>query len=77
MIEVNDWVGREIAGGRYSSASEYVRELIREDEKRKAAERLEALLLEGVDSEESPLTREDWASIRQEALARVRARHKP
>ena len=30
------FVDRQIAQGRYSSASEYVRELIRADEKRKA-----------------------------------------
>ena len=51
-----------------------LRYLWREDEKRKAQERLEALLLEGLPGEESPLTQEDWASIRKEALARARAR---
>jgi len=34
--------------------------IIREDEKRKAEERLEALLLEGLQGEESELTRDDW-----------------
>ena len=56
--------------------SEYVRELIRDDEKRKAEDRLEALLLEGLESDESPLTSEDWAAIRREALARVGAKKK-
>jgi antitoxin ParD1/3/4 len=68
------FVDDQIAAGRYSSVSEYVRELIRDDEKRKAEDRLEALLLEGLESEESPLTREDWAAIRREALARVGAK---
>ena len=45
---LKEFVDGQIASGRYSSASEYVRELIREDEKRKAEERLEALLLEGL-----------------------------
>ena len=71
---LKQFVDEQIASGRYGSASEYVRELIRGDEKRKAAERLEALLLEGLEGEESPLSKEDWASIRKEALARVRAR---
>ena len=70
------FVDEQIAAGRYSSASEYVRALIRQDEKHKAQERLESLLLEGLGSDESPLTREDWASIRNEALARVRAHKK-
>lgn len=71
---LKQFVDRQIASGRYSSASEYVRELIREDEKRKAEGRLEALLLEGLQGEETELTREDWAIIRREAQARLAAR---
>lgn len=52
-----------------------MRDLIRGDEKRRAEERLEALLLEGLEGEESPLTRDDWTAIRKEALSRV-ATHK-
>ena len=33
---LKEFVDRQISTGRYSSASEYVRELIRDDEKRKA-----------------------------------------
>ena len=50
-----------------------IRELIREDEKRKAEERLEALLLEGLKGKESKMTRDDWVAIRKEARARVAA----
>ncbi len=53
-----------------------MRELIRADEKRKAEERLEALLLEGLRGEETALTRQDWQTIRQEALAHVRKARK-
>ncbi len=70
------FVDGQIAQGRYSSASEYVRELIRADEKRKAEEQLESLLLEGLQGEETPLTREDWQAIRQEAVAQVRKTRK-
>jgi antitoxin ParD1/3/4 len=73
---LKDFVDGQIASGRYSSASEYVRELIREDEKRKAEEKLEALLLEGLSGDESKLTRKDFAEIRAEALAQVQARKK-
>ena len=73
---MKQFVDGQIALGRYSSASEYVRELIRDDEKRKAEDRLEALLLEGLESDESPLTNEDWAAIRRDALARVGAKKK-
>jgi len=70
------FVDVQIAQGRYSSVSEYVRELIRADEKRKAAEDLESQLLEGLRSGESELTADDWQAIRKEALARVEARKK-
>lgn len=71
---MKQFVDGQIAAGRYSSASEYVRELIRGDEKRKAQDQLEALLLEGLQGDESPLTRDDWTAIRQEAIAQVKAR---
>lgn len=65
------FVDGQIAEGRYSSVSEYMRDLIRADEKRKAEERLETLLLEGLNSDETEFTREDWDAIRKEALAKI------
>lgn len=73
---LKEFVDAQIAAGRYSSVSEYIRELIREDEKRKAEERLEALLLEGLQSEESNLTHLDFEDIRKEALVQLKARKK-
>ncbi|MBS0423027.1 MAG: type II toxin-antitoxin system ParD family antitoxin [Proteobacteria bacterium] len=73
---MKQFVDGQIAQGRYSSASEYIRELIRADEKRKAEEQLEAKLLEGLSSSESELTAEDWGDIRKEALAKLEARQK-
>jgi len=73
---LKEFVDHQIAEGRYSSVSEYIRELIRDDEKRKAEGRLEALLLEGLESEESELTRQDFDAIRKEALARLKLRKK-
>jgi antitoxin ParD1/3/4 len=70
---LKQFVDGQIASGRYSSVSEYVRELIREDERRKAGEALEALLLEGMQSKESAFTRDDWKAIRSEAIARLKA----
>jgi antitoxin ParD1/3/4 len=74
---LKEFVDRQIATGRYSSASEYVRELIREDEKRKAAERFDNFLLDGVAGQDAELTRADWSAIRTEALAHVKARKQP
>ena len=73
---LKEFVDGQIASGRYSSASEYVRELIRGDEKRKAEEQLESLLLEGLSGDESTLTRKDFAEIRAEALALVKTKKK-
>ena len=73
---LKQFVDGQIAKGRYSSASEYVRELIRADEKRKAEEQLEALLLEGLHGEDAAFTRADWQAIRQEALAQVKKARK-
>ena len=73
---LKQFVDGQISTGRYSSASEYVRELIRADEKRKAEDQLEARLLEGLNSPESELTKADWQAIRSEAMARVQARSK-
>jgi len=69
-------VDGQVAQGRYSSTSEYVRELIRADEKRKAEAHLEAKLLEGMNGGERELTAADWRAVRKEALAKVLVRKK-
>ena len=71
---LKQFVEAQISTGRYSSASEYVRELIRADEKQKATEHLEALLLDGLTGAEVELTPDDWVALRAEALARIEAR---
>jgi antitoxin ParD1/3/4 len=68
------FVDNQVAAGRYSSASEYVRELIRADERRKAQESLESALQAGLASPEAPLAPEDWSAIRAEAANRLAAR---
>jgi len=71
---LKEFVDAQIASGRFSSVSEYVRMLIRDDEKRKAEERLETLLLEGLATNESELAAQDFSDVRKEALARLRGR---
>ena len=73
---MKQFVDGQIAQGRYGSVSEYVRELIRADEKRKAEDQLETLLLEGLQGEESPLTHAGWQAIRREAVTQMKKARK-
>ncbi len=60
------YVEEQVASGGYGSASEYFRELVRLDKKRKATERVEAMLLEGLNSgNATSMTDEDWEDVRQ------------
>jgi antitoxin ParD1/3/4 len=52
----------------YGSVSEYLRSIIREVQKRQAKRELEAKLLEGLQGPAVAMTREDWDSIRRDAL---------
>jgi antitoxin ParD1/3/4 len=52
----------------YGSVSEYLRSIIREVQKRQARRELEAKLLEGLQGPTVEMTREDWDSIRRDAL---------
>jgi len=73
--QLKEFAEDQIGSGRYSSVSEYVRDLIRDDEKRKAHEKLGAMLMEGIQSgEPTEMTRQDWADIRQEAVKQFEAR---
>ncbi|MEM8642836.1 MAG: type II toxin-antitoxin system ParD family antitoxin [Cyanobacteria bacterium P01_G01_bin.54] len=72
---LRDYVDEQIEAGGYGTVSEYVRDLIRQDQRRKAKARVEALLLEGLDSgEATPMTDEDWAVIRQAVQERVKGK---
>jgi antitoxin ParD1/3/4 len=65
------FIEQKIAQSGYSTASEYIRQLVREDQKRAAQERLEALLMEGLDSGPSrEMTKEDWEDLRRRVWQR-------
>jgi antitoxin ParD1/3/4 len=69
--ELKEYVEAQTKAG-YSTPSEYVRELIRKDHKRRATERLDALLLEGLNSGDPlPATSAFWKELKQEALAKL------
>jgi antitoxin ParD1/3/4 len=47
---MKQYVEEQVSAGAYSSASEYVRELVRADQKRHAKEQLEQILLNAINS---------------------------
>ena len=69
---MRDYIEEQVKTGGYGSVSEYIRDLIRQDQKRKAKEHLETLLLEGLDSGTATLMSDrDWTEIRQAVRDRL------
>ena len=75
---MKQFVQEQTAAGGYSSVSEYVRELIRYDQRRKVEERLDALLLDGLTSGESiAVTPEYWEEKKRRLVERVGKASRP
>ncbi|MCO5067832.1 MAG: type II toxin-antitoxin system ParD family antitoxin [Kiritimatiellae bacterium] len=70
--EMKDFVSTEIKQGGYSSASEFIRALIRAYQEKKETEKLERLLLQGLEGGMTPFTKSDMKDIRKRARARLR-----
>lgn len=67
--ELKAFIETQVVEEGYASASEYLLTLIREAQKSRAKEQLEAMLQEAIDSgPPEPLTKQDWAEMRREAL---------
>jgi len=72
---LKEYVQEQVSLGGYSSVSEYLRELIRADQKQKAKETLESEILKGINSgDASPMTANDWKEIKSEVLKRHSSR---
>jgi antitoxin ParD1/3/4 len=68
---LKDYVEGQVKASGYSTPSEYVRELLREDQKRRAEQKLEELLLEGLNSGNPiEITPEYWENKRRQLVAR-------
>lgn len=68
------FVERRIAAGGYGSISEYVRELIRRDEKEHALEELDRKLLEGLDSGRAAPFAKDYFEDLRKRIRKSRAK---
>jgi antitoxin ParD1/3/4 len=67
--ELKTFVEAQMAQEGYASASEYLRSLIRDAQKRLAKRELEAKLREAMESgPATPMIREDWVALRAEAI---------
>jgi antitoxin ParD1/3/4 len=73
---IKELVDQEVASGAFPTAEDYIRALVEADQKRKAQDHFEALILEGLDSPLSEMTPQDWDDLRAEGLARIRGRSK-
>jgi len=68
---LKDYVENQVIAGGYSTPSEYVRELLRQDQKQRAEEKLTAVLLEGPNSGEPiQITPEHWEQKRRQLVER-------
>jgi antitoxin ParD1/3/4 len=72
---MKQYVEEQVTVGDYSSASEYMRELVRADQKRNAREQLERTLLESLlEGDAQEATPEFWATLRTELSKRAKSR---
>jgi len=72
---MKQYVEEQVTAGDYSSASEYMRELVRADQKRNAREHLAQTLLESLlEGEPQEATPEFWATLRNELSNPSKAR---
>ncbi len=68
---LKSFVDEQVQRGGYGTVSEYIRELVRRDQKERAEARLETLLLEGLESGEPiPLNQEYRTNLLRDLEAR-------
>ena len=71
---LKEYIDAEVTNGDFGTVSEYFRTLLRDDRKRKAQEKLETMLLEGLESAASEMTSEDWQDVKRVVRSRHEAR---
>ena len=69
------FLDEQVATG-YDSAGDYIRALLLRERRTAAQGRLEALLLEGLDTPVEPMTKNDWAEIRETVDRRLNRRRR-
>ncbi len=71
---LKSWVEQQVEQRGYSTASEFVRDVLRREQEQAARAAVDARLVEAIDSGEStPMTAKDWKRIRTEGRKRAQA----
>lgn len=74
---LKDWVDEQVSRRGFGTASEFVRQMLREEQQRELRQRIDAALVEGIESGPStPMTAQDWDDIRREGRRRLAKRKK-
>lgn len=68
-LSMKTFIDEVVAEDGYSTASEYVRELIEDAKRRRSHEEIEQRLLEALESgPATPMTKDDWEGIKQRGI---------
>ncbi len=72
--QMKQYIEERIGEGGYNTTSEYFRDLVRSDQKRQAEERLETLLLRGLESPVTKWTQDDVDHVKKAVRERLAAK---
>jgi len=73
---MKNYIEERVNEGGFSTTSEYFHDLVREDQKRREAERTEALLLSGLESPASDWTDQDVSFVKNAVRERIAKKQK-
>jgi antitoxin ParD1/3/4 len=74
---LKSWIDQQVEARGYSTASEFVRDVLRREQEQAARAAIDERIVQAIDSGEStPMTAKDWKRIRTEGLKRARSRRK-
>lgn len=75
--DLKRWVDEQVESGGYGTASEYLRDMLRRARERQLRHRIDAMLIEAVESGANvTLDDRDWTSIRSAARASVKPKRR-
>jgi antitoxin ParD1/3/4 len=74
---LKNWIDQQVEARGYSTASEFVRDVLRREQEQAARAAIDARLVQAIESGDStPMTAKDWKRIRSEGLKQARTRRK-